>query len=66
MGPSRSCWNSTSAIKVPIRKKSGNLSNDPRIYDPGVFFWHRLTWGHFIIVLMINCEVEPKLLNCMR
>ena len=46
MGPSRSCWNGTSAlklgeitsksfmcvqsIKVPIRKKSGNLFNDPR------------------------------------
>ena len=46
MGPSRSCWNGTSAlqpdeitsketrflcvlsIKVPIRKKSGNLFND--------------------------------------
>ena len=46
MGPSRSCWNGTSAlqpeeitskrtrvsIKVPIRKKSGNLFNDLRIY----------------------------------
>ena len=38
MGPSRSCWNSTSEFqpeeitsKVPIRKKSGNLFNDPRI-----------------------------------
>ena len=52
MGPSRSCWNSTTSallteeitsngdlnficvpsIKVPIRKKSGNLLNDPHIY----------------------------------
>ena len=48
MGPSRSYWNGTtsalqleeitskgprvSSIKVPIRKKSGNLFNDPRIY----------------------------------
>ena len=46
MGPSRSCWNGTTrdyfegdlsfmcvlSIKVSIRKKSGNLFNDPRIY----------------------------------
>ena len=48
MGPSRSCWNGTSAlqpeeitlkrnkevlsIKVSTRKKSGNLFNDPHIY----------------------------------
>ena len=51
MGPSRSCWNGTSALlpeeitskwtrvsirvlsmKVPIRKKSGNLWCAPRIY----------------------------------
>ena len=48
MGPSRSCWNGktsalqpkeitsketrVSSIKVPIRKKSGNLSYAPRIY----------------------------------
>ena len=46
MGPSRSCWNgTTSALQleeitskgtrvscVPIRRKSGNLFNDPRIY----------------------------------
>ena len=46
MGPSRSCWNGTSAlqpeeitskgtrvsIKAPIRKKSGDLFNDPRIW----------------------------------
>ena len=48
MGPHRSCWNDiTSALKLdeirpqfhvcnlnkmPIRKKSGNLFNDPRIY----------------------------------
>ena len=48
MEPSRSCWNGTTAgrdyfegdlsfmcilsIKVPIRKISGNLFNDPRIY----------------------------------
>ena len=48
MGPSRSCWNSTSALqleeitskrtrvyyqqKCPYGKKSGNLFNDPRIY----------------------------------
>ena len=44
MGPCRSCWNGTSAlhpeeitltcvlsIKVPIRKISGKLFNDPRI-----------------------------------
>ena len=47
MGPSRSCWHGTtsalqleeitskgtrvSSIKVPIRKKSGNLFNDPRM-----------------------------------
>ena len=51
MGPSRSCWNCTSAlqaeeitskgtsfmcvlsIKVPIRKKSENLFDDPRTYN---------------------------------
>ena len=50
MGPSRNCWNGTSAlqpeeitskgarvscvlsIKMPTRKKSGNLFNDPRIF----------------------------------
>ena len=47
MGPSRSCLNGTTSalqpdeiiskgtrvsIKVPIRKKSGNLFNDPRVY----------------------------------
>ena len=38
MRPSRSCWNGTTSfmcvlsIKVLIRKKSGNLFIDPRIY----------------------------------
>ena len=34
------------SIKVPIRKKSGNLFNDPRIYSVRVFF---LLAGHFDI-----------------
>ena len=26
------------SMKVPIRKKSGNLFNDPRIFNAGEFF----------------------------
>ena len=44
MGPSRSCWNGTTSAlqleeiiskgtrEVPLKKKSGNLFNDPYIY----------------------------------
>ena len=53
MGPSRSCWNgTTSALQlgeitskrtrvscVPIQKKSGNVSNDPRIYIKKITFF---------------------------
>ena len=27
------------SIKMPIRKKSGNLFNDPRIYKQGALWW---------------------------
>ena len=55
MGPCRSCTTSTLqpeeitpkessficvlSIKVPIRKKSGNLFNDPRIYSANVVIY---------------------------
>ena len=58
MGPSKSCWDGTTSalqpeeitskgtrvlsIKVPIRKKSGNLLNDPRAY------------GHFTFIICMN------------
>ena len=35
------------SIKVPIRKKSGNLFNDPRIYIKGIFTYFNV---HILII----------------
>ena len=40
------------SVKVPIRKKSGNLFNDPRIYPAGLVWFLCLTFvGYFRLKL---------------
>ena len=80
MGPSRSCWNSTTSalepeeitskgtrvscvylsIKVPIRKKSVNLFNDPRIY---IYIY---IWMNMCHSLCVFVDGWPKRGSCLR